>query len=311
MLDRASSFADPEVIALLSSKLVPVALDCWVEERRKDARGDLYRKIVFQRDGMAAGRTTQGFYLFAPDGALIRGWNNRDVGKLRRYLQQTAADYRAAEPEAGPTEAPSDDAHAPALPDGGLVVDVFSRVLEATWPPEEGRWSKLFRGSTGRDHLWIARGEVAALARAELPDSLVDRIARFHLMDNTRGEPPFWGKAEVVRRELTVAPRDDAAPGQVAFAVSGRVTLEAKGRSFDAAVRGVVEVIDGEVRRFDLVAFGTYEGHGKYTSPSAPIGPFTFAVAFTVADPEAPATRVPPQGMKHRGAYWPRSVRGD
>ena len=82
MLDRASSFAERDVVRMLSRHYVPVALDEWYAVRRQDEAGELYRKIVYQREGMRPGRTTQGLYLAEPDGALVVGWNNRDPGKL-------------------------------------------------------------------------------------------------------------------------------------------------------------------------------------------------------------------------------------
>ena len=88
MLVRESTFADDTTIDLLSRKFIPVAIDVFYHERRKDAEGDFYRKIVAQREGMREGRTTQGFYIFTPHGSLIVGWNNRDPGKVRRRLQE-------------------------------------------------------------------------------------------------------------------------------------------------------------------------------------------------------------------------------
>ena len=36
----------------------------------------------------------------------------------------------------------------------------------------------------------------------ELPESLKRRIARFHLIDNTRGEPMFWDVADIRKLDL-------------------------------------------------------------------------------------------------------------
>src|SRR5688500_13886001 len=95
-MDRASTFADDEVISLLTSRFVPVAVDEWYHVRRKDDEGDLYRKVVYQREGMdpREDRTTQGFYIFTPEGKLLQGWNNHDTPKMRRYLRQALESYR-------------------------------------------------------------------------------------------------------------------------------------------------------------------------------------------------------------------------
>ena len=52
------------------------------------------------------------------------------------------------------------------LPAGGLVVDVFTKITDARWPTAKDKWEEsyfaMFRASTGRDHLWITDGHVAA-----------------------------------------------------------------------------------------------------------------------------------------------------
>jgi len=216
VLDRESGFADEAVVELLRRRYVPVALDVWYEERRKDPAGDFFRKVVFQREGMGPDRTTQGFYIFGPDGALISGWNNRDLAKLRERLKRTLDDYRP--PKAEKLDAKADAEFARTPPAGGLVVDVHTRILKGEWPDAADAWQKIFRTASGRDHLWITQEEVAALSHGEFPKSLATRIARFHCIDDTRGEPPLWEKAEV--REL----RCDAKPAKGGSAIDGAIT---------------------------------------------------------------------------------------
>ena len=87
MLDRESTFANDEINKLLKTRFVPVAIDVFYHERRKDAEGEFYRKVVHQRRGLRPGRTTQGFYIFTPYGSLIVGWNNRDPKKVLNQLR--------------------------------------------------------------------------------------------------------------------------------------------------------------------------------------------------------------------------------
>jgi hypothetical protein len=302
VLDRESSFADEKVIDLLRRSFVPVALDVWYEERRQDAGGDFYRKVVFQRDGMVADRTTQGFYIFSPDGALIRGWNNRDVGKLREALRRAADDYRP--PKSGALDAKPDSNFARTPPPGGLVVDVHSRILKGEWPEASDDWQKIFRSATGRDHLWITKQEVDALARGDFPKSLATRIARYHCIDNTRGEPPMWERPEVSNLRM------DCRPAKSGFSIEGEVRLAtaAGERGYDARATGVVEAKGDRVTRFDLVVRGDFFGEGTFTK-GAPKGKFTLAIAFTLAE-ESPARaeirKVPPQGARDLGDYLGR-----
>lgn len=297
MLDRGSCFADARVVALLVARFVPVALDVWYEERRSDAAGELYRKIVRQRQGYRAGVTTQGFYVCSPEGALLAGWNNRDAEKVRRTLEGALAGYRpGAAPGSSPQEPDPRFARTP--PEGGLVADVFSRVIEARWPASTSRWDAIFRASTGRDHLWLTGEEARELAAGRMPPALVRRIARFHLVDNTRGEPPMWAPGEV--REARIV----RVPERGRWRLEGRARLEAEGgeRSGEVELLGYVEAREGKVTRFDLVARGRFQGRGRYTEVSAPVGPFTLAVAFRLAGKEE-AAKVPPQGARDLAEY--------
>lgn len=301
MLDRASSFAEPEVVRMLSSRYVPVALDEWYAVRRQDAAGELYRQIVYQREGMGPGRTTQGLYLAEPGGALVAGWNNRDPGKLgRRLREHLAHELEPGSREVDATEADPRLHRAP--PEGGLVLDVFSKVLEAAWPEPANRWQAVFQGAIGRDHLWITKAEREELARARWPETLTMRIARFHLVDNTRGEPPMWRPGEVrsARIELSRV-------GETTWRVTGDAELATEDgkRAYRPALAGELVVRRGAVARLDLVARGTFRGHGRYTGNAAPPGPFELGIAFTLAGEEA-AAAVPPQGARDLPGYLGR-----
>jgi hypothetical protein len=84
----------------------------------------------------------------------------------------------------------------PQLPKGELVVRVTSKVLEG-YEKTDNEWRRIFQSSLGRDNLWVRADEHAALAKGQLSKSLLKRIARFHLIDNTRGEPPMWKDNEI------------------------------------------------------------------------------------------------------------------
>jgi hypothetical protein len=306
VLDRASSFARPEVIAMLRDDFVPVALDVWYEERRQDEVGEFYRRIVAARPGMEPGRTTQGFYIVGPGGGLVRGWNNRDPDKLIRFLREArTANGRptpagAAEPVPNDEPAPLDRRFARRPPDGGAVVEVFARITEADWPEAERGWiDEAMRGATARDHLWLTADEIQALAADELPPTLARRIARFHLIDNTRGEPPMWRDKELRDCELELQ-RDAGG----LLVLGGRVRLaSADGeRSCEALVRAEIEVEGGALTRFDLVARCAYRGEGTYTR-GAPPGTFTLVVAARLAASGPAAGAVPPQGARDLDDY--------
>lgn len=293
MLDRASSFQDRETVELLTQRYVPVALDVWYHERRKDPEGDLYRKIVTQRKNLRPGRTTQGFYIATPSGELLNGWNNRNPERLKKRLKLALAGYASDRASFAPQTSKDRRFERP-IPKGAVVVDVRSRIEKADWGDEGSRWQRIHRKAIGRDHLWITDAEHKAILTGTWPKTLTRRIARYHLIDNTRGEPPMWAPGEVREASLTL----DAGK------LVGRIRLQTEDetRWYDAAVLGFVAVADGKLARLDIVVRGTFFGEGRWTS-GAPKKPFTLAIAFGLADPDLAASRVPPQGARSLRNY--------
>ena len=76
------------------------------------------------------------------------------------------------------------------------MVRVTAKVLGG-YDETSDEWERIFQSALSRDNLWIRKDEHQSLVRGELPDSLKRRIARFHLIDNTRGEPPMWDDADI------------------------------------------------------------------------------------------------------------------
>ncbi|MCI0340800.1 MAG: hypothetical protein L0216_06555 [Planctomycetales bacterium] len=270
---------------MLRTKFVPVALDQWYQRRQKDAEGEFYRKIAGQGPRNDFKGTTQGLYAAAPDGTFLGYNNNRGPERVRKLLRKALDAFRPA--DAPPIEAgPADPQYAHVPPEGGLVVDVTAKVLGGY--PEPKDWhERIFQVALQRDHLWVRKDEHEALARGKIPESLRVRIARFHLVDGTRGEPPMWKREEIRRLDLALA------EGRL----SGSVHLETESgdRGFEADLLGFVEAKDGRVTRLDLVAKGLFWGEGRYTK-GAPPGKFPLAVRFALASGKDAADRIPPEG---------------
>src|SRR5437588_73498 len=72
-----------------------------------------------------------------------------------------------------------------------------------------------------RDHLWLTEEEWKALVpekprkgdKVPLPPAVAERVLRFHLVDNTRGEPPSWRRDQVRSQELTLTVEEADAGG--------------------------------------------------------------------------------------------------
>jgi len=290
-------FADRRVVLLLREYYVPVALDVWYEQRREDTPGEFFRSIAAQRPDYDPENTAQGLYVATPRGDLLEYTNHRDPGRLRGALDAAFKKAEKLEGSRGPAPkaAPaSDPAFERFPPKGTCVVRVYSRVVEGRWKVEKvGLWDTIRREATGRDLLWILREEVEALRRGEVAPALARRIARFHLIDNTRGEPPMWAADEVAAVSLAAEPEGDT---RCVIRGSARLASRDGARSFDAAIYGVAEFSRDGLARFDLVARGAHCGCGRYTG-DPPESPFTVAIAFTIARDDE-AANVPPAGAR-------------
>lgn len=277
---------------MLKTDFVPVAIDQAYQRRQKDAEGEFYRKIAGQGPRKDFNDTTQGFYIATPAGKLLLFNNNRDVPKVRRLMRANLARFNRSDAKTATTAAVErgkpDPRWNPEPPAGGLIVRVRAKVLDG-YEPTTNRFRRIFQTALSRDNLWITKREHRALARGEVPAALQKRIARFHLVDNTRGEPPMWRDREV--RSVTMSLKNGRLTGRVKLA-----TADGK-RTYDAELLGFVETKDGKVTRFDVVAQGKFRGEGRYT-PRAPKGEFPLAVGFTLADGKDIADRVPPQASR-------------
>jgi len=273
--------SDPEIVALLKTRFIPVALNVVFHQHQRDAEGDFYRGFAMEGG--------QGLYACQADGKRLGYTNHRAPERTKALLAQALADVR-------PVGAPAAKAGRPDSwwvrrpPEGGLIANVTSKVLGG-YEKSDNLWRQAAQSSLGRDHLWVRKDEREALARGEFPASLARRIARFHLFDNTRGSPVLWGKDEVRKADLAL--KDGR--------ITGTAHLEtASGdRGYKAELLGIVESKDGQVTRFDLVARGDFWATTEtlYTK-GAPKGKYPFAVAFTLAPGQGEADKVPPEANR-------------
>ena len=287
MLDRASTFADPDIIDLLKTRFIPVAIDQAYQRRQKDAEGEFYRQIASQGPRKDFEDTTQGHYITSADGALLGFTNNRGEGRIKRMIESALRDFEPSEAEIIDL-GKLDPRWNPQPPEGGLVVRVQAKILDG-YEETTNRWRRIFQSSVSRDNLWVTKSEHDALARGEFPETLQQRIARFHLVDNTRGEPPMWRSREV--RSIFMQLTDGTVKGNI------RLETDSGDRGFAAQLHGTVEVVQGQVASFEVVASGDFWGEGRYTR-RAPRGKFPLAILFTLADGSDIADRIPPQGSR-------------
>lgn len=279
-----------------------MAADDWYQRRRKDETGTFFRKVASQGPRDPKG-TQQGHYVLTAQGKLLGYNNNRGPEKrlemmkeaLKKWTTLPAADQKGAIPAKGE----SDANYSPEFPEGAQIVKVFTRGLNE-------KSQKLAAGQVGSqagvDHLWLRKPEVVELETliaeggGEISVGLGLRIVRFHLRDNTRGEPRDWKTEEVKKWALAVDGKGkmtgefliDSADGELGYQgdLSGELAIQA-----------------GVLTKFDLLVLGKHWGSGQFTGGARP-GKTALGQVFRLVDGKQARDRIPPQSMRWAPGYW-------
>ena len=286
---------------MLKNDFVPVAIDQWYQRRQKDTEGEFYRKVAGQGPRSDFNATTQGRYACSPDGKLLGYNNNRGPERVRAMMKKALEAFNPEGVAFHPItlEQPDPQFLATRVPKDALVIRVTSKVTDGYEKAED--WTRAFQESLGRDNLVFTANETSQLADVirsggTIPQKLAKRIARFHLVDNTRGEPEWWRPEEVKKVELTID-----SDGQ--FQGSAHMETTDGKRGYVAALGGIAKANETKIEQFDLVAEGKAWGRGRYTG-FEPKGKFSFAVSFRLADGTDPADKIAPHGTKGWGRKY-------
>ena len=135
---RAKLNSDPELVHLISTRFVPVAVDHEIE-RRKDAEGQLYRKV-------AGKAVSNSVFAFDPSGKLLfQRLGGQIYEKFVPALEAAIKDYQPAKADAekAPTGADPDEHFYP-VPTDAVVVHVTSRMVKGlsrvSFTSKPSRW---------------------------------------------------------------------------------------------------------------------------------------------------------------------------
>jgi hypothetical protein len=287
IVDRASIEQNPDIASCLRTRFIPLAIDQHIHRRLAGDEGRLYAELVGSA-GIPAGITTQGYYVLTSSAELVAYRHTQNQWEIRDMLLAALANHQ---PRASRNHARfgiQDFRFSP--PEGIIVLDVVSRVLGGYTAASDHR-ELLLQSSQGLDHCWVREDEVACLSSGIVPDSLLDRIARFHLVDNTRGEPPCWRADQV--RDIQATLQGGELTGSVSLgSEEGR-------RGYVASLSGRIVTSDGKLTDLDIMARGFAWGRG-YHNAGAPRGRYPLAVRLTLAKGTLPFDSIPPGAARTR-----------
>jgi hypothetical protein len=262
-------------------------------------------------------------------GILLAACNHQDTDSVREMLEQGLAAWNRLpdqERRRGTVKVPElgkiDREFTRTLPEGGLVLNVYTRILDHDRDGKYCKGSCDFTGGelSARDRMWLRRKEWQALVpdtakkgdRLDMPAAVAERLLRYHLADDTRGEPSFW-TAEQVRQKSLKWTVLTATPEELRLRLDGSALLATSedaakaDRGYDVRLMGLLhydrtrKVID----RFDMVAVGDHWGEGEFTQ-GARQGRKPLGVAFELSDGKRPADRIPPQAARDLEDYLGR-----
>ncbi|MGI8922950.1 MAG: hypothetical protein ACR2HJ_02745 [Fimbriimonadales bacterium] len=214
--------------------------------------------------------TTQGFYIIDAAGGAY-GWNNnRDLQRVLDFMKAGLESYRAAAPKIDAVSVQDDGIPDP--PPGTVVLRIYQRItpLPKGAPPENE--------AVQRDHFWLLRSEIEALAAGEVAESLQLRLCRFVFNDAVRGEPDMWQVNEVRKRSFKATRAGDSVTIEGSFAMH----TDDKRRALQGKLTAKVRLAGDEVADFKGFADATAWGRSTHT-PNEPAGKFPIKFAFVMA----------------------------
>jgi hypothetical protein len=318
---RAFAFADPEVLHLAKTAFLPACADDWYQRRRTDAEGRFWKRITAQSPRSADAPTHQGIYVLTADGELLAFKNAGQSAAATReqlaYGLRKWNDLPDARRKPGsitiPDHGPLDPIFSRTPPEGGAIVRVHTRILDrAGVGYRKGTCDTPGADRAARDFLWLTADDVKSLTslpaivghEAELATPIIDRLVRFHLVDNTRGEPEFWTRADVHEQSFRMFVTKIAADG-TEMRLDGEAHLDSDHfRGYEARLFGRIRIgPNRSIERFDLVAIGDHWGAGAFTKGERP-GRSLLGISFELVDPAIPTNRIAPQAARNPAEYF-------
>ena len=228
--------------------------------------------------GGQPGSTRQGIYVCSPSGKFLASINSNDADRVLEMMREGLANWESlSAPERRlSTENEIKPRHRweNSFPSDGLIVNVISRDLPAQCDPlapSEVKWNQ--------DRVWYSREEARRWLGQDpqqgdvhqLPQELVARLARFHFVDNVKGQTSRFSRSGVERSQLSTEVIERQGPS-VKLKVSG-MTRGVAAEGWWQPANGVVTRLLGHATfdlqrdafvEFEMVALGRRWGYTRY-----------------------------------------------
>ena len=296
--------------------------EVWRLQRGTDAESKHFQQMANQGHYGGGGGTRQGIYVLTADGTFLASSNHLSADKalstfaagLEAWKRTTKAQRTLPADWTLPRKRWEDS-----LPPDALIL--------RSWNADLGEGAQ--RERLNRDHVWFTREEARGWLPAKpaqgdehvVSQGITERLARFHLVDNVRGQTlPFAPQDVTGSRIVThvTAVRDD----EVAFTIHGETRAKTDGtwlmgdndwkptEKFPRAVttrivgRGTFLRNKGTFSRLEFVAVGERTGRTNLNGrPKGDVGPAAIGWVFELV-PQKPTTRIAPAFVDVYDAAW-------
>lgn len=295
MADRRSVYNDPRVVTIAES-FVCAADEVWRLQRGSEADCVFFQKAVNGGKRIEDRGSRQGTWIFTPKGTLLARLNGRhNVVEFAAQLEKQLQTWDHLEPEE--KLSPERQSLLPAhhweqnYPRQGLALERIARDV-----PAEG-WHTMESTRWNIDYAWFTKKEIAALVSnltepAEAGnqswnlDFVARRLARFHLVDNVRGQSLPYADGEVLQASLQ-AKVISKKQGKYFLELQGYTEADAKGpwllgpslwqpkkeypRGIQCHLLGkaILDVGTMQFEEFELVALGRRWGRTQHNGRRA------------------------------------------
>ena len=299
----------------------------WRLQGVEDKDASLFQQMANKGHYRKVGGSRQGIYVCSPNGSLLSSVNSLDPDVVLKTIKTGLDKWE---------DLPDKDRQLPdnfspiashrwedSYPENGFVLKGAKADL-LTDPPklsERGdRWNM--------DHIWFSRDEIALwlpevydIGPSHECDQIIkDRLFRFHLVDNVRGQTLPFAPQEIKEAKLTVHVTAINEP-LIKIKITGSSKAVAKGQwmlgendwtpnheldhSIETNMIGnaVYNIDENNFTEFEMVALG--EWHGKTQNNGRHLGPDTGknGMVYNLAE-DTPVNRIAPAFVDMYNAEW-------
>jgi len=315
VIARQSVWSNDEVVKLLAD-FVPCADEVWRLYNRPDPDCVHFRKFcdeggMLNGEGMDNTTTRQGTYCCTPSGKFLGSINHRDPARIAQMLRESLKKWKELKKEdrlldTDPKETLKQiNRGENQYPADGMVLKVNSRDME-----REGLRDSDWRTHAWNfDFAWFRKDEVASMLPDKfekktewtLPDALVRRLCRLHLVDNVRGQTQGFNN-DAVKAASIQCKVDKIKKGVVYFEMEGEVELDDGRRGLKAKILGEGEYVvkDQKFGKFELVVVGERWGRTQFNAREDDTGRAPIGYCLQIAG-DKPVDKVAPASLGEYG----------